>query len=80
MPKIAPIRPSQIQGYFETASLDAAELLLDIVTAKVRSRKQKSQDAKAAQGGGGKKKGAKGPQAAPPAAQESAAPHAGEVQ
>lgn len=61
MPSAQPIKPSQIQKYFEEASLDAAEILLDLVTAKVRARKQKSADAKAAQT---KSKKAKGPAAA----------------
>lgn len=73
MPKATPLTPARVIDYFKTSNLETAELVLSLVTAEVRGRKQKSQDAKAAQ------KKAKGKAGAPAPAAEAEAPGAGEA-
>ena len=76
MPKATPLTPSRVIEYFKTANLETADLVLGLVATEVKGRKQKSQDAKAAQKKG---KGHKGPHAAPVAGTESEDPGTGDV-
>lgn len=43
------IKPSDVVEFFEKSSLDAANIVFDMVKAKVDARNQKSKDAKAKQ-------------------------------